>query len=193
MSEAITLSDLLKTSQQVTSLANPDSLVAVDQNGNPKRISKTDLTRDVKSGDATSPQWIRLFEMQNTGTAIFEFSANYNHNAPSSYLMHCFLADIAICKMSVISAIHLGSARVFDKIRIVYVGSKYYFDVHYTPNATNNVRVVCYPGFRILTPLLENNAEIPSGATSKEFVLSELGGKALSLRQLQNRSERRAA
>ena len=179
MSNPTTLADVLKASPEVTSLSSADRLLAVDANGNPERIEKTELISKSKSIGVNSPQWIRLLSF-TSAYLFFQLASNYYHNPGNSILIHALLNrdSLDFCKVEIISLLKNDTNNVFSKIRVLRKDgdSPAYMDVYYTPTQYNDVFMAIIPGVKDPQPLLEPNASIPSGYSVKEFDMTVRGG-----------------
>ena len=164
---------------ELTSLAATDRLLATDANGSIRRISRDNLVALTKKGNASSPQWIRLFEY--TGSYVFfQLASNFFNNPGNSILVHAILLrdSLDYSHIEILSHLkHVGNY-VFQKMRIVQKDkySPAYLDVYYSSDKYNNIYLSIFPGVSMPTPLLENNAEIPAGYSTKEFGMTVRGG-----------------
>lgn len=176
MSKTKTLKELLDNAIELTSISSTDRLAIITGDGKFKKIGKGNAFPTSKSLDVSSPQWVRLFSINAAGSIVFEVSTNYNSSYPNTYIVQCLFDSTSACAMKVVSSIHLGSSRQISKLRLVKISTTYYVDAYYTQNTLNAMRIVCFPSYRIMTPIMEGQAILPAGATLKEFTLAEIGG-----------------
>lgn len=175
MSKATKLSDY----PLVTSLGSSDTIIATDSAGAVKRIARDNLVALTKKRGATGAQWIRLFEFSSS-YVLFQIASNYYSNPGNSILAHAILQreSISFNKIEILSHLKHNVNDVFSKMRVVLKNNSVpaYLDVYYNSTGYNDIWLTIFPGVSMPTPMLENNAVIPEGYSTKEFDMTVRGG-----------------
>ena len=206
MSATVSLKDKLKSAQTVTSLENADRILAVDTNGNLKKIDRGRVANpSVSSGNISSPQWVRFASFATLDYALLFFQSNWNNNPGVHLIVDAILHSHALDynKFAVLSRLVNASTTVLTKLRVVIKkNDTCYLDVYYSPSAANSfsVRLIAGGIKMLASPIF--NAEIPDGYTAREFSLATVsesaeivvgGGNYLPFNRLRNKQERRCA
>ncbi|MDE6794107.1 MAG: hypothetical protein K2J63_02245 [Muribaculaceae bacterium] len=200
MSKTKEMKDVFKDAQVVTSLGSSDRLMVVDANGNPKRISQNDATRQAVSLRPGTSQWIRVAKFTETAAAILELTTQWSNVSGSRVLVAVILHSHSefYNKIKILSCLLNSGSTVaaLTKLRVLIKKSaECYLEVYYAPSAANPVSVELIAPFNmsIVTPVV--NPTIPEGYAVKEFDLTAVvgGGKSLCFNQLRNLAERRVA
>ena len=206
MSETTPLKDKFKNAQTVTSLEDADRILAVDTNGNLKKITRGRVANPlVSTGTIKSPQWVRFALFDNTsGHALLSFQSDWNINAGIHLIVDSILHSHSLSynKIAVLSRLVHQASTVLSKLRVVIKKNAIcYLDVYYSPSASNSfsVRLIAGGITMLASPIF--NAEIPDGYTAREFSLATVsesaeivgGGKSLCFNKLRNLAERRGA
>lgn len=206
MSTTIELRDKFSAATEVTSLATSDRVLAIDANGDQKKISRTNLANQgfsqTFSADANSAgRWVRIAKMSNYGSSCMltissgGFSGGWIY--PLTMLVTAphagSLDNISIVSLCPQKANTVNSSYPCSKIRVTGAEETKYIDI-FVANSyarTLNIVISCAMFSSLVTP-----AENPAvGNKVKEFDVSDLwgGGKLLSYNQLRNFTERRVA
>ena len=206
MSDVRTLADKLKAAQEVASLASTDRLMAVDAEGNLKRIGQSlGRLKDIQSPQGT---WMRIGYGAGGGVSssvLFLIAQSWSNDLPGSALIAVSMsaADWGANnnpQVRVLSSINISR---FSKIRILVPsastsGKVSYIDIY--QNSRNPKNTISIVGSLNFTADVSANAEIPEGYTAIERDLASCvlavnsgGGKTLSFNQLCNFAERRVA
>lgn len=178
MSKTTPLSEVLKGTQEVTSLGTTDRVLAFDAFGNPKKISRNSLVRSVLGAISfVGEQWIRIGWCSSMGSAFFSVSTVWSSN-PGVHL----LIDV-IChpnspnynSVAVLSRLQHAKTATIDKVRVVCkTGNPVYVDLHFNSTTTHSLYVELIAGRSfVLLSDFEADAQIPEGFSSKEFDLSK--------------------
>ncbi len=89
MSEGMPITDLLKSSPEVTSLATTDRILAIDSNGEPKKISRSNTVNQDKQMKFTvtagDERWIRVAKMTEYGSCCIMTVAATGFNGGWGY------------------------------------------------------------------------------------------------------------
>ena len=196
MSESKTLADVLKGAPEVTSLASADRILAVDANGNQKKISKGHLRNEgimtsklVAKGDSG---WLRIANLSANSSAIVKISVAWGSIMPAMVLFGFFFHPNGGCNIK--PNILMSSSSVLDSARFVRKrNSLGYLDIKVPITATENFSVeIIAPVGVTLTVGDATDAAIPEGFNTEEYSLVG-GGKTLRFNQLRRVAERRAA
>lgn len=175
---------------ELTSLAATYRLLATDANGSLRSVSRDNLVALTKKRGATGAQWIRLFEF-SSAYVLFQITSNYFSNPGNSILAHAILQreSLSFNKVEILSHLKHNVNNVFSKMRVVLKNNSVpaYLDVYYNSTAYNDIWLTIFPGVSMLTPMLEYNAVIPEGYSTKEFDMTVRGGKTLFHSALERR------
>ena len=194
MSESKTLADVLKCSPEVTSLSSDDRLLAVDANGNHKRILRDNLYAevDVVQFEAKAGIWYRIATTKNNEACAGSIMVVTD---PASQEAHIFTfcsglaAQFNTKNMSIRSCSNRG---IVAKAR-VFVPSSSGYSMYLAILLTEDRMVTVRKSGCIniaLTPMVETQT------TGVEFdLISSISGgdKTLRINKLQTATERRAA
>ena len=196
MTETTTkLSDILKASPEVTSLASTDKVLAVDAYGETKRISNRNLVtpnlREEIYIDANM-EWIRIASsVDNTAAvATVYFTNGFWAGAPSGYAV-LFATRYANSKWQKPSVRYIGSSTPVQ-LRTVKIGNAFHLEIR---GYSRRLMAYCN-GINVIVPGKLESPAIPSDATVYSYTQAELSGggnKTFCVNNLRLRAERRAA
>lgn len=163
----------------VTSLASGDTVLCVS-GGALKRISKTNLEKNLVSFSIESPQWVRVAQFSSGVSALIKIHTQWRNVSGASILMDLLAHPNGnnYNKLNVISRmINMGTTTSVSKIRIVRKKSPStcYLDVYYSQSSVNDVifRVIDNQGLTLLTPQLD--AKVPEDYIAVEFNITSTG------------------
>ena len=183
MSEPIILNNILKGSTESSSLASSDRILAVDSNGDIKRVSRSNLiNQDTYLQSTISPgesNWLRVAELPANASGILKISIDWGGIMPAmivlSVMAHC--NSNSACRMQCIS--RLSSSSVFSKARIVRkANTTCYLDI-YAPLSSASERFkfsLVASNLMTLQVGSSTDATIPDGYTAIEFDFTTGGG-----------------
>lgn len=177
MSESTTkLSDLLKASEEVTSLASTDKVLAVDADGETKRISSHNLVtpnlRDETYADKNS-EWIRIASSVNNAAAAATvyFTDGFWAGSPSGYAV-LFATRYANGMWKKPSVRYIGDSAPVQ-LRTVKIGDAFHLEIK-----GNSLRLIAYcNGINVIVPGKLESPAIPSDATVYSYTPAELSGR----------------
>lgn len=176
MSDVKKLGDVLKTSSEVSSLESTDRVLAVDANGNPKRITRTRLVSPyVYFNNISTPQWVRVAKFSSGSCALIKIFSTW-HNVPGNNILVDMLLHPNARQynsVTVLSRMRNSANNMLQKLRVVRKStSECYIDLYYNSNTAELVYIFLIQGqgITLLTP--EGNASIPEGYADVEFDIS---------------------
>lgn len=174
------LQNVFKNASEVTSIETDDRLLLVKADGSIHNVVRSVVSSSQMRFSCNSPQWIRIASYQD-GACLLSINTTYSGNAGVGLLMYLkyhynsqdFDRITLLANMNHLNDKANGNA-IITKLR--FICRKYnrgYIDIYYSSNKENEV--VCdFSMDHKLTAFNapEMNAEIPDGATVKEFVLN---------------------
>lgn len=182
MSDVKKLSDVFKASSEVTSLESTDRVLAIDANGNPKRIRRDRIaTPYVFFNDISTPQWVRIGKFTSSACALIKIFSIWNNIPGNNILVDMLLHpnNAQYNAATVLSRMRNAGNSLLPKLRVVRKHtSESYIDLYYNGNTAELVYIylIHNQNVTLLTP--EPDAQIPEGYTAVEFDIStvSLGG-----------------
>ena len=183
MSETTKLNEVFKASTEVTSLGSNDRVLAVDANGNTKRITRSRAANPmVSSGTLSTAQWVRFASFTPSAAALLFFNSSWNVNPGLHMIVDVILHphNLAYNHVAVLSRLSNTNSNVLSKLRVVINrNSTSYLDVYYNPSGNNtfNIALICGQNVTMLdAPILD--AQVPDGFTVREFSLATVSDSA---------------
>lgn len=182
MSGTKLLKDKFKDAPTVTSLESTDRIVAVDGNGELKRITQERVSNPLSEVLVLSPQWIRIGEFSNNAYALLSISTTWNAVSGIHLLVDMILHthNVAYNQVAVLSRLRHSPTTVVSKIRVLIKrDSTSYVDVYYNANGNSTLisKLISGRAFAMYaTPIL--NAQIPEGYVAREFSLATVSESA---------------
>lgn len=177
MSNPTTLADVLKGAPEVTSLESADRLLAVDANGDQKKISRYNLVpsnlRD-NTYSETNKGWIRIASssIENFPTvATVYFTDGLWAGYPSGNAL-IFVTRYVNGEWAKPHVRVLGNLHTTSEVRTVKTGMFFHLEVK---GANRRLMVSC-EGINIKTPDTLESPVIPSDATIYTYTAAELSG-----------------
>lgn len=185
MSLTRTLKDKVKNAQEVTSLEASDRLLAIDTNGNQKKISRTNLINQGLlvsfSAEANSTgRWIRIAQMTDYGSSCILTISVSGYSAGWYYPLTMLVTAPHGNSSETISIVSLSPRKVessngiypFSKIRITGIEQQKYIDIFVSNPYKRNMNILmsCAMCSSLVAPV-ENPATL---AKVKEFDVSNL-------------------
>lgn len=173
------LSDVLKGSQEVSSLGGNDRLVAIDADGSTKKIKKERLFEEGRlvQNVLNTEGWYNIAKFRSNAThfVTFQVGTQWNHTQPMSALIHMMICgnNVGGVSLGVVSTLRI-STKTIQKVRVVYTGSEMLLDFYYGVSVNNNVVIQGIAGIELNSEI--KKAELLDGWTTKEFDISNSGG-----------------
>ena len=177
MSTPTTLNNVLKGATEVTHLESTDRILALANDGTPKKITRLQVaTPSLSASNMSSPQWIRIASF-SAGAALISINTGWNNNPGIRLLVDMILHSNSESynSITVLSRLFNAGTTVIPKLRVVRKsGALCYLDIYYNSSKANSFGVHLidsYNNFNML-PEMVLDAQIPDGYTAKEFDLS---------------------